>query len=170
MSTNEYDNTKPSPPDVVLPGGEVVSLSTAQGVAQITGVSVMLENGAEIPSPLPVAPPVGFTPGPDLIDQIRSMVRRELTLGDREELEESEDEAEDFDHPDLDEPFTRYEADGLSREEVLREAIRLGWKPPSPAPKPAADAAPGVSPAPASESPLKSAPAKPTVPATEGED
>lgn len=101
--------------------GEVITLSEAQERAHEQGFAVQLANGQEVGSPVPIAPPIGFTPGPDLIDQIRMMVRREMSLADDLVVDSPEDD-EDFDHPDLDEPFTRHEVEGMSRSE-LQEAI-----------------------------------------------
>lgn len=143
--------------------GEVISLEEAQDRAAESGLAVQLADGSEVCDPTPLAPPIGFTHGPDLIDQIRNMVRREMHLRDDEVLEETEEDAEDFDHPDLDEPFTRHEIDGMSRHELFQALQERGMlkpgKPTGEAPK-AAEDAPGVEASPAE----KSAGAKPTVP------
>lgn len=126
--------------------GEVLTLEQAQEKAAAQGYAVQLVDGSEVGDPTPVAPPIGFTEGPDLIDQIRNMVRREMALKDEEVID---DDDEDFDHPDLDEPFTRHEVEALSRDELLSELQRRGML----REKKAAPDAPGVSAAPSKPNP-----------------
>ena len=53
--------------------------------------------GHEVPDPTVVEPPLGYVPQPDLMEQMRAMVRRELSaIAEQQELESFE-EADDFD-------------------------------------------------------------------------
>lgn len=76
-----------------------------------TGEQIHDDRGREIPSPLPMAPPVGFVRQPSLSEQIRAMVRSEKL---RQEAEaagaETFEEADDFDIGDDFEPSSPYEA------------------------------------------------------------
>lgn len=129
------------PTDVTLVDGEVVTYEEAQARAEETGNATLLLNGQEVPDPLPVAPPVGYSPGPDLTALIAQAVQRELLLRGDAEVDTAE-EAEDFDHPEAFEPFSAYEVDGMSREELLEEMLSRGMLERQ---KPAPDDAPGVS-------------------------
>lgn len=140
--------------DVTLVTGEVVTLEEAQAMAEETGVSTLLLNGSEVPDPLPVAPPVGYSAGPDLTDLIRQAVAREIGLRGSDELDTA-DEAEDFDHPEAFEPFSAYEVDGLDRDELVEELRRRGVMLRE---KPAPDDAPGAA-APSSADPAGVKPA-----------
>lgn len=149
-------DTKPVE-EVVLANGEVVSLDEAQLRAQQSGQSMLLVDGSEIPSPLPIAPPIGWEKQPDLIDQIRSMVQREIGIRDDMEVDDP-DEEDDFDMADLDDDFrTPYEVEGLTREEILREfrhrvaerdEQRAPMPPAAPADAPGSEADPASAPSP----------------------
>lgn len=155
-------DTKPTD-EVTLAGGEVVTLEEAQLRAQQAGQSMLTVDGSEIPSPLPIAPPIGWQKQPDLMDQIRSMVMREIGLRDDLEVDSPEDE-EDFDMADLDDDFrTPYEVEGLTREEILREfRHRVAERDEQRAPMPPAapDDAPGTEADPASAPSPDPVPAK----------
>lgn len=67
-------------------------------------------DGREMPSPLPVAPPVGYKKRPSLSEQIREMVRSEhLRRAAVESGMETFEEADDFDVPDDEDPASPYE-------------------------------------------------------------
>lgn len=72
------------------------------------------KRGHELPDPEPMAPPIGYQPGPDLMEIIRSMVKRaseELASegSDNDTFEEANDfEIEDEDYYD---PRSGYEID-----------------------------------------------------------
>lgn len=65
----------------------------------------------EFPDPVPMEPPLGYTPPPDIMDLIKSMVRNELLMKRLdEEGYETFDEADDFDvEDDPVDPLTPYE-------------------------------------------------------------
>lgn len=111
--------------DVVLVDGTVLTLKEAQDLACEQGRAVMLQNGGEVCCPVPVAPPIGFSEGPSLMDQVRNLVLREIALQEDLVVDTAE-EAEDFDVGDGFEPFTRHEIEGLSREELIEEARLRG--------------------------------------------
>lgn len=67
------------------------------------------EIGKEFPNPVPMAPPLGFVPQPPIWEQIRAMVKREMSQVAEAEGFESEEEANDFDVGDDFDPSTPYE-------------------------------------------------------------
>lgn len=67
------------------------------------------ESGLEMCSSIPVAPPVGLTKRPSIIDQVRRMVRQEFSQAAREQGMESFEEADDFDVGDDFDPRSPYE-------------------------------------------------------------
>lgn len=56
--------------------------------------------GHEVPDPTVLEPPLGYVPGPDLMEQMRAMVRRELSAIAEENAHETFEEADDFDIED----------------------------------------------------------------------
>lgn len=74
-------------------------------------VNAELRDGKEYGDPVPMAPPVGMSRPLTLAEQIRSMVRRELSDAAHSQGFETFEEADDFDIDDdpLD-PHTPYEA------------------------------------------------------------
>lgn len=89
--------------------------------------------------PTPLALPVGFRSPPSLIDQMRSMIRREFSEAAAMAGRETFEEANDFDVPDdPDDPQTPWEvaadgdqevAQGLEDARHSRAARQAGWKP-----------------------------------------
>lgn len=78
------------------------------------------ELGQEIPDSVPVAPPVGYRPGPTLQDTILHMLRQQaLRVAADTEGFDSPEEADDFDIPDdpLD-PLTEYEVEFMPVDEL----------------------------------------------------
>lgn len=65
-------------------------------------VSVMTCDGAEIPDPVPLAPPVGFIRQVPLHERIRAMVQHEYERARSKDEYESPEEADDFMIPDED--------------------------------------------------------------------
>lgn len=98
-------------------------------------------NGREVMDSTPMSLPVGFRRPPSLIEQMRSMIRHELSEGAARAGRETFEESLDFEIPDdPDDPTTPYEhaADndpevmqGLEHARLAREARRAGFKPPS---------------------------------------
>lgn len=71
------------------------------------------EQGQLIPDPVPMAPPIGYKPQPDMMEMIRHQVRLASIEAERAGLE-SEDEADDFDVDDDPELRSPYELDAES--------------------------------------------------------
>lgn len=65
----------------------------------------------EISDPVPMAPPLGYQETPDLIDQIRMMIRQENWASDNSPIDETFEEADDFDVGDDIDPQSPYEDD-----------------------------------------------------------
>ena len=86
-----------------------------------TGHAVLIPDergnpGYEVVSPLPHAPPIGWTPTPPIDELIRQRVAQEFARHDDEEIDDVID-AEDFDIPDeLPNLETIYEFMGVERE------------------------------------------------------
>lgn len=81
------------------------------------------DDGKEIPSDVPMAPPVGFVRQPSMVEHMRAMVRSELL---RQHVEaqglETFDEADDFDIPDDLEPQSGYENDAQFEPALVKQA------------------------------------------------
>lgn len=82
------------------------------------------EQGREIIDPVPMAPPVGFTHEPSMIDQVRAMIRGEHSRLAQEAGAETFDEADDFDVGDDYDAGTPYEEVFDPLDEAVREALR----------------------------------------------
>lgn len=100
--------------DGVLPTEEEVTAGMIRGGWDgnpLHGRSFLLADGREVPNPVSVEPPLGFTPGPSLMDQIEAMMRAKYSqLSGEDLLEDSEEEARDFDEPEVDfNPASVYE-------------------------------------------------------------
>lgn len=122
------------------------------GVQSSSGIGV---DGKEYPDPVPMAPPIGYTAPPNIMDMIRSMVRsEELKRKLDAEGFETFEEADDFDIEDdpLD-PLTPYEKIFYPEEE--RSAPGPNGMAGPQAGKGVAEAAPAV--AAPSETPVKGA-------------
>lgn len=65
--------------------------------------------GREFPNPTPVAPPIGFVPQKPIYEQIRDMVRREMSLQAEDEEMETFEESDDFEVGDDYDPTSPYE-------------------------------------------------------------
>lgn len=75
-----------------------------------TGKAVLTEDGREILNPVPMAPPVGYVAEPSMMDIIEKKIKNHLKLlEDGMVLEESEEEANDFDYEEEFDPFSLYE-------------------------------------------------------------
>jgi len=70
--------------------------------------SYLTTDGREKPDPRPLAPPVGYIKQPSMWEQVREMVRRELSDAAVEVGAESFEEADDFEVGDFD-PRSPYE-------------------------------------------------------------
>lgn len=65
--------------------------------------------GREKPDDTPVAPPIGYKKQPSMVENIRAMVQRELSLAAQNAGAESFEEADDFDVGDDYDPSSPYE-------------------------------------------------------------
>ncbi|UDN67857.1 hypothetical protein [robinz microvirus RP_152] len=66
-----------------------------------TGKAILTDLGAEIVSPIPVAPPIGYVSEPTVMDRLAQMLdSRMRLLAEGDVLDESEAEANDFDVAD----------------------------------------------------------------------
>lgn len=106
--------------------------------------------GAEIPDPVPIAPPVGYRRQPTMVEHIRNMVRSERL---RQEAEaagmESFEESEDFeiDGEDAD-PASPWENEFDPPVNELREAVEADKAKRTAKPKPPSSPSPEGSPEP----------------------
>jgi len=98
-----------------------------KGLCDAYGVQVLAEigdDGKEYGDPVPVAPPVGLTRSPSLAEQIRSMVRRELSDAAHDQGMETFEESDDFDvDDDPADPHTPYEAVFDPQPELINAAV-----------------------------------------------
>lgn len=106
------------------------------------------EYGREIPDPVPMAPPVGYSRQPSLVELVRDMVRSEhLRQAAMADDKDTFEEFDNFDVPDdVPDPHTRWENDfDPPVAELVREGDKaLKAKSSAPQPK-AASAASGAS-------------------------
>lgn len=115
--------------------------------------------GSEVPNPTVLEPPIGYVPPPDIMQQVRDMVRRELALAAATADFESEEEADDFEMQDL-EPWSPYEEyfappDGAPKGpepdtagQINRDGPNLGETSDSPGPATRAPVEPDQAPSP----------------------
>lgn len=81
--------------------------------------------GRETPDPIPMAPPVGWKETPDMVDQIRMMVRSEhMRLAALSQDKETFEEADDFEVGDDYDPTSPYEDEFDPMEEQFRQDLR----------------------------------------------
>lgn len=67
--------------------------------------------GREYPNPIPMEPPLGFIPQVPLYEQMRDMIRRELSQAAQDQGLETAEEADDFDVDDDYDPQSPFEHD-----------------------------------------------------------
>lgn len=97
-------------------------------------MAIYNELGQEVPDPVPVAVPAGWTRPEPLADLIRRMVRTEFSRAAAEEGEESFEEADDFDVEDEDpDPLSAYEINEAAPEAL--EGVRDDDAAPPPDPQ-----------------------------------
>lgn len=83
------------------------------------------ENGEEILDPTPMQPPLGYKKSPSLHEQITQAVRlAKLQLLENASLEETEEEADDFEVGEDFEPLSPYENDHIPTVKKLREQVQ----------------------------------------------
>lgn len=88
-----------------------------------TGKAILLPDGREVVSPMPVAPPIGYQSEPSIMDRLSQMLEARLaTLRGDDVLDESDEEANDFDVPDPEDfqPRSVYEIELLPEAPALR--------------------------------------------------
>lgn len=79
------------------------------------GKAVLDEFGREILNPIPVAPPIGYNPEVSVMDRLHQMLAARLEqLQGGDTLDESEEEANDFDIPDVEDMRSIYEIEMVS--------------------------------------------------------
>lgn len=84
-----------------------------------------VEGGREILDPTPMSPPVGYKRQPTLSEQVRQMVVLERIRA-LQEMEETEEEADDFEIEDGFEPISKYENEHMpSIRELKRRANEI---------------------------------------------
>lgn len=107
-------------------------------------ICVLDERGREVLDPTPVSMPVGFKRPMSIQEQIRILVKTELSRKAHEEGNETFDEADDFVIGDEPELRSRYELDDEQeryREEAQPSPGTVPPKPPEDQPPPKAGAA-----------------------------
>jgi len=98
--------------------------------------------GRERPSPIPMAPPIGYKKQPSMIDNIRDMVRREMSQQAAAAGMETFEEADDFEIDDDYDPKSPHE---MSIEQELAGAPQAPQQAPS-SPPPTSPTTPPVEP------------------------
>lgn len=84
------------------------------------------KNGHEMLDPTPMQPPLGYKRTPTLSEQIAQQVRQmkmEIALGDSD-IEETEEEADDFEVGDDFEPLSAYENDHIPPIAVMKAHVK----------------------------------------------
>lgn len=95
-------------PHAPLPGTEVEFPAYQRSAAE----TYLDKFGREMPSPLPIAPPLGYRKSPTLAEQIRAMVISEKLKQEAQAAgAETFEEADDFDVDDDFDPTSPYEVD-----------------------------------------------------------
>lgn len=90
------------------------------------------ELGQEMPDPTPIAVPAHFKRPPSLQEQIKSLIRNELSQRASEADEESFEEADDFElDDDADLPHSMHEISEM-QDEMPREAYTIKPEPQAP--------------------------------------
>lgn len=110
-----------------------------------SGKAIIAPDGREIFNPVPVAPPIGWKPEPDMFQIMKAMVQRELAALKGDEIAETAEEAEDFVVDEDFDPMSIYEVVDMIPD-------------PGPVPQPAPVETPI---APSEQAPAPSAPASP---------
>lgn len=96
------------------------------------GKAVLLGDGREVFNPIPMAPPVGYTPQPTLMELLDTMVKRHLVGLRGDDEIDTVDEAEDFDVEDeIPDPFSIYEMVDLISESPALPKEAPASEPPS---------------------------------------
>lgn len=124
-------------PRAPLPGKEVEKVPHQKSAQD----SYLDPRGREMPSPLSIAPPIGYKRTPSLSDQIRQIVISEkLAQEARTQGYESFEEADDFDVPDEDVPVSAFEMEedfegdsdrGAVEDWIKARAIEMGFTAPA---------------------------------------
>lgn len=118
--------------------------------------------GREIPDPRPMAPPVGYTKAPSMIEIVRQQIQREMALYASDREPESLEESDDFDIPDDPaDPNTPWENDFDPPWSEVRQAIeedRAARSAASTSPPPNSSSAPEARPQPQPPGPPSAGP------------
>lgn len=73
------------------------------------GEAVLTDEGYEVLNPVPVSPPMGYTPTPDMMTLVHQQVVAHLAQLRQEDEIDSEEDWEDFDLPEEIDPWSIYE-------------------------------------------------------------
>lgn len=101
------------------------------------GKAILTPGGSEIVSPIPVAPPIGYVSEPSIMDRLTEMLDARLRqLAEGDVLDESEEEANDFDVPDPEDfhPRSIYEISLIEEAPALPRSPVVEPEKPSEAP------------------------------------
>lgn len=97
------------------------------------------KRGREVSDSTPVEVPLNFKRPETIQEQIKRMVRQELSQVAAAAGAETFQEADDFDVEEEDDPVSRYEMTPMQEEAIARDASDLETPPPPPKDPPAAD-------------------------------
>lgn len=122
-----------------------ISLETEMDRARWTGqpgdgITVLTKDGREVFNPVPHALPVGFSEGPDLVDQIMRKLQARQRILAEDAIQETLEDVGDFDVGEDLEPHSPYEVT------MVEVAPALPPAPPPPPPPPPAPPVPPVPP------------------------
>lgn len=82
------------------------------------------ENGEEILDPVPMQPPVGYKKTLSLAEQIRQQVRLHKMELEDNSIQETEEEADDFEVGEDYEPLSKYENDHIPSVKQLKQKAK----------------------------------------------
>lgn len=80
------------------------------------GAAVLTDEGYEVLNPIPVSPPMGYTPTPDMMTLVHQQVVAHLAQLRQDEEIDSEEDWEDFDLPEEIDPWSVYEIREMTEE------------------------------------------------------
>lgn len=128
---------------------EETPLKREDGVRRVKAqTNYLTKDGREKPDPTPIAPPIGYIKQPTMVENIRAMVRREMSDAAAAQGMETFEEADDFEVGDDYDPRSPYEElfdppAGLPGMSTPKPTVGEGGpgregeaEPPSPAPEP----------------------------------
>lgn len=87
------------------------------------GLKRLTEFGEEMPSDVPMAPPVGYKKQPSIFENMRALVKAELARKAADEGFDTEDDNNNFDVPEERDPFSKHEFTEMDEEFVSKTAV-----------------------------------------------